>query len=153
MWVKKGRLFMSNYLGYSVAPAIYPLVAENKGDITNRVNCAGAQFTNNLKGGLTVAAAYGAGAGAGYLALKNPGVTSKIAQGITKVLKKLPDCKFVQTLVKASPKVKVLGAIAGVTTMVVSYIAGKTIFKAGQIDQKYTDKATWENKVKNVFDV
>ena len=143
---------MSNYAGYNVSPTLYPFVAQDKGDISNRAKCAGAQLVNNLKGSAQVAVVAGVSTGAGYLACKNPTVTSKIADGITKVLQKLPNSKIVQKLASASPKAKVLGVIAGAATMALSCIVGKTIFKAGQIDQKYTDKATWENKVKNVFD-
>lgn len=144
---------MANYLGYTVSPTIYPMVAKDKGDISNRAKCAGEQFTNGVKGALAAAAVYGAGAGAGYVAMKKPGITSKIAAGITKVLKKLPNNKFVQKLVDASPKAKVLGVIGAITSVALSYVAGKTLFKTGQIDQKYTDRATWENQVKKICDV
>ena len=136
-----------------VNPVTYSIVAKDKGDISNRFKCAGAQLVNQAKGvaGLTLV---GAGTTAvAYGVSKSSKIAGAIAKGIDVILKKLPSNKVVNKLLSATPKMKALGLVASAAAPVVAYIAAKTVYKAGQIDQKYTDRAIWEAKTKEVFDV
>ena len=150
---KKGWYFMSNVVvPLAVNPVSYSLVAGNKGDISNRAKCAGAQFVNQAKG---IAGLTAVGAGATLLTratLKSPSLTKNVAKAVDWLLKKLPSSKVVSKLLSESPKTKAVGYIVALAASAAAYIAAKTIYKAGQIDQKYTDRATWEERTKAVFD-
>ncbi len=156
---------MSDYSLYLVAkPCGYPLVANDKGDITNRVKCAYEQTKNKaIYTAQTAAVAAGAGA-ATYGVLKYPvlnkaygkaadivlrfggklvkrflGENSKLYTKAAKFVKKLPT------------KAKIAGLIALPALLAINYISNKMTYKAGQIDQKYTDKALMEQKLKDAM--
>lgn len=120
-------------------PVIGSMVGADKGDFSNRSKCAGAQLKNSLTTGLA-SAAVGVAAGSGILyARKNPRRLVKIAQAFDKVAKKiLPKGVDLKALSKNSKVAMVIGLPLMAIT---SFLASRHIYKMGQIDQKYTDKA------------
>lgn len=62
----------------------------------------------------------------------------------TLVTKDLP---FVKKILNASAKTKAFAAIAALALPVLAYITHKHAYKAGQIDQKYTDKAVMQKAI------
>ena len=143
---------MLNVGPFAGSPVTYSLVASDKGDISNRLKCAGAQFVNNAKGVAGLALVGAGTTAAAYGIDKSSKIAGAIAKGIEIILKKFPSNRVVNKLLSASPKMKAFGLVASVAGAVLAYIGAKTIFKAGQIDQKYTDRAIWEARIKAVFD-
>ena len=156
---------MSDFLLYSVAGAHrYPLVSRDKGDITNRMKCSYEQGKNKAIY-VAKAAAMAAGSGAAaYGVLKYPVLTKACATAADKVLQfggKLIKsvvgnnnkiyAKAAELVKKLPTKAKAVGWIALPALMAISYLGNKMIYKAGQIDQKYTDKAQMENKLKEAM--
>lgn len=156
---------MSDFLLYSVAGAHrYPLVARDKGDITNRMKCSYEQGKNKTIYAAKAATIGAGAAAAGYGVLKSPAITSGLASVTTKLLKL--GGKALKSLVgpknklytqaakffkKLPTKAKAVGLIALPAFMAISYLGNKMIYKAGQIDQKYTDKALMEQKLKDAM--
>lgn len=157
-----------------------PLVAVDKGDVTNRVQCSAAQAGNTLKHLAADAVVIG-GAAAGIAATKNKGIAKYLSKPITYVsnlfkdvgnigrlvtdadIKALPNKTIKEKIYKCCAKLgkavspiyervgkslgklstrgKAIALIAAVTFPMVNYIKQRFSYRAGQIDQKYTDKA------------
>lgn len=130
-------------------PVIGSMVGTDKGDISNRTKCAGAQLKNNLTTAVA-STAVGIAGGAGILyATKSPRRLVKIAQFFDKVASKiLPKGVNLKNISKKS---KVAMAIGLPLIAVTSFISGRHLYKMGQIDQKYTDKARLEEHQKDIL--
>lgn len=130
-------------------PVISSMVTSDKGDFSNRTKCAGAQLKNSLTAGLTsVAVGVAAGTGIRYAA-KNPRRLVKIAQAFDKIAKKILPKDV--NLKKIGNKSKVAMAIGLPLMAISSFISSRYLYKMGQIDQKYTDKAKVEKHQKDVL--
>lgn len=143
----KGRLFMTNM--YVASPA-YTLVDGTKGSMTNRLECAKEHFKNNFKNNLVLGAT---GAAAGVAIATKPSVLTKaanmIAKGTSKLVAKLGGTNIAAKIMKNPTKFGLAGIAAAAGLLVVNQIQ-KHAYKAGQIDQKYTDAAKIETQTKNV---
>lgn len=134
-------------------PVIGSLVAKDKGDVSNRTKCAGAQLVNNAKTlGQTALVGGGVYAAARTFA-KHPNskavkTGAKIFDKIINVTKLPKSNKFVDKLLKMPGKAKALAIIALPALLAVDYIRSKHLYKMGQIDQKYTDQAKIEENSK-----
>lgn len=155
---------------------VSPLVSKDKGSMGNRVECAAAQTGNIAKGLAADTVVIGGAALAGKQAIKRGKFAAFLAKpvdALQKVFAKLGKeikvdnakklnvnkkfgFKFKQSknyperianfLKKMPTKYKALAVIAAVAIPLVSYIGQRTTYKAGQIDQKYTDKAKVNSK-------
>ena len=187
-----------------------PLVAKDKGDLSNRLNCTGAHIKNNAQtlvqdtvviGGTALGAGVVAKSGKlnkvynnikGFL---NKPIPQKIiapfkqtvnsiknSKCYTMVVDKLKGNKFINKMTKeiSNTKGKVkkglheagkmyrpfinkfpslkkltlvrkgaLGTVIGLGALALGYVTNKHFYKAGQIDQKYTDKAAIEKRAKS----
>ena len=139
-------------------PVAGTLTDNTKGSVGNRVDCAGAHIKNNFKSGLQYSATGAALMGTVYAAAKNPkafdkaatkftGFLSKNLVRLSNQLSKQPMLKLFSKECSAlaskmtNPNAILVGAILGATALVTNYITRNHAYKAGQIDQKYTDKA------------
>lgn len=124
------------------------IAAPNKGDFSNRMQCAGAQMKESLKTGLAAGAVGIGGAAVVKHVAKNPRRMVKVAQLFDKVVEKfLPHAN----LKKIGKKSKVAMAIGVPLAVLTLAISGNHCFRAGQIDQKYTDKAKIEEHQKDIL--
>lgn len=129
------------------------LTDKNKGSIGNKMDCA-AEHTRNtltttLKGS---AAAVGIGAATGAM-IKSKSVNNLVEKGVnalknTEVFKKYaPEVKDLakkglDAFNKLPGTTKIIAGVGAGLAAVTCYLFDKShSFKAGQIDQKYTDKA------------
>lgn len=154
---------MTNYASQMVVgPGLSPFVSKDKGDFSNRANCAGAQFANNLKTLAQDVVVLGGALGGIKLASKSDKFAkpfAKITDGFAKLnqtlVKKLYKTNVTPTWIRKlkglSPKTKAMGAIAALAISAVSYISCKHLYKMGQIDQKYSDKAAIEKHQNSVL--
>lgn len=154
---------MTNFAVQSTMGALSPLVSKEKGSVGNRMDCAGAHLKNNATT-LAQTAAVGATAYGATRAVANNmfgfgGITRGLAKTFDYAMKGLgkltknPDLtkQVTEKLAKWTapngftkskvPGIKALAVIAAVTLPALGYIAHNHSYKAGQIDQKYTDKA------------
>lgn len=134
---------------YGASPA-FALVDRTKGSMTNRFECSKEHFKNNLTASVK-ATGLGVAAGAGIIvAAKKPKVYLNIAKKLGEFMGKS------KTLTKALPDVlkrgKVGLAVAAGTAFATGLMAliQNHSYKAGEIDQKYTDAAKIESQTKNV---
>ena len=144
---------------YSVIHSTPVLLDPKKGSFTNRVDCAKETFKNDLKYvlSLTVPAAACTTA-----AIVKPGIFTKTATALGnaagKVFSKLGSklgstgvktAQLAQKILKNPAKFGKLGLIAAGALYLADRIC-KHEYKAGQIDQKYTDSAAVETQTKRV---
>ncbi len=144
---------MSNYVENRMLGIAAPLVDSKKGDFVNRSKCAGELAKNRLKefatdaviiGGTTAGAAYVAKSPTAARALQK--VLSPIAKAVKQfygpAFKKIASSKIVQNFKKLPSLNKgAVVVVAGLGLAALSAVGAKHIYKAGQIDQKYTDMA------------
>ncbi len=124
---------------------IYTFVDGTKGSMTNRTQCAKEHLKNNLKLNLQASALGITGAA---VALK-PSIAAKLAKGVGKMAGAVGLNKMAAAIAKNPKKYGLIGlATAGV--MALTSIVQSHAYKAGQIDQKYTDAAAIETQTKNV---
>lgn len=135
---------------YLASPA-YTMVDKSKGSMTNRYECAKEHFKNNFSAnlkGLGLGVATGAGI---VVAKKQPKVYLSLAKKLGELLGKS------KTITKHLPDVMKRGKVglavaAGVALLTAAtHITAKHSYKAGQIDQKYTDAAKIESQTKNII--
>ncbi len=132
-------------------PVIGSMVSGDKGNFSNRTKCAGSQLVNNLSTTAQGAAVFGGGYLATKAIAKSPKAMSTVVKVFDKVVSKLPQSK-VAKLLNLPGRTKLLAFAALPAILLLNYIAGKHIYKMGQIDQKYTDKAKLEQNVnKNIL--
>ena len=132
------------------------LSAKDKGSFGNRVDCTKEHVINNAKSMAksTVAATIGAGAAYGvYKYIPNShfksanawanGWINKAANYTKSAGGKLANftTKMLNKLAQTSGRTKAIALIGVTTLLVVNKITQSQAFKAGQIDQKYTDRA------------
>ncbi|MBR1460379.1 hypothetical protein IJ596_01930 [bacterium] len=142
---------MSNVTG-TVMSGFYPLVANDKGDISNRLKCTKEQMTNRAKTFLQLGLVSAGSSAASYGVFKSSIASKAIAKVVDKALGILPKTTVVQKILNASPMTKALGVVGAISMSLLAHIITKSVYKAGQIDQKYTDRAKMEAKTKDVFD-
>ena len=180
----------------SLGTTISSLTSKDKGDFSNRVECAGAQIKNNLKTLAADTVVIG-GVVAGTQAARKSGTFAKIMSKpidwIAQGLSKLKSSKYVRdekafakatkgmkketiealklknmtTIIKNGKAIKVgkmvdtptvftraanflknmktshkaIAVVGAIGSAILARIAQKHFYQAGQIDQKYTDKA------------
>ena len=137
---------------------VTPLVDPNKGSITNRLDCAGEQFKNHTINLLQGTAVAGTAAGVTYAAYKNEKVANGVIKGLKAVRNVMNKNKYtgkvagwITKALSSMPKAGKIGVIAAAIALpVLSYIDHKDSYKAGQIDQKYTDKAAVQSQLDNI---
>ncbi len=138
-----------NYAG-----PIAVMVDGTKGSLTNRAECAKEHFKNNLKANLNYAL-IGTTAGA---AIAFPKQTNKVAAKVGTALgevsgkmgSKIANSKIAQTIIKHPAKAGKFAFLAVGLGYLMNTIQ-KHAFKAGQIDQKYTDTAALESHSKKII--
>ena len=137
---------MADYSTMCISSPIGAMVAKDKGDFSNRVKCAGEQALNNFKHNAMNTALIVGGAVATKKVLNNADATAKAVRlfdkGAQFVNKFAP--AVAKKLAKIPGKFKVIGLIAAPIAAAVTYITSKALYKCGQIDQKYTDRAKIE---------
>ena len=156
---------MTSYLTQRVwGPVISPYFADDKGGFVNKTKCAGEQLKNNVSFALQAGLAGAGTVATAKVVAKNAKLTSKIAKAFDAVVKKLAPVtkhnielvgesgkifktfelsrgKLAEKLLNLPGKAKAIGIIAAAGLTLLSYIGCKGIYKMGQIDQKYTDRA------------
>ena len=164
---------MTNYITQATCgPVIGSLVSSDKGDITNKTKCAGAQLKNDVSALAQDVVVIGGAAGAGALINKNSKLSAKFTKFFDKVVNKLiparkrivrgtggkpfttsviRQSKLAKKLLRMGSKGKIALALALPVFTAVSYISGKHLYKMGQIDQRYTDKAQIIKHQKEMF--
>ena len=124
---------------------VYTFVDGTKGSMTNRTQCAKEHFKNNLKYNLQASAL---GIAGGVVAFK-PSIATKLATGVSKLAGAVGLNKMAAAIAKNPKKYGIVGlATAGVIAL--TSLVQSHAYKAGQIDQKYTDAAAIESQTKNV---
>lgn len=144
---------MTNFSTQMVAgSAVTPFFSKEKGSMGNRFDCAGSQIVNTVKTTAQLGLVGGAAGGILYGVNKSP----KFANAITKGLKAFQNlmqknkftskaANFITNALKNISKNGKIGVItAAIALPIVSYITHKHSYKMGQIDQKYTDKAKFQ---------
>jgi hypothetical protein len=161
---------MTSYVKQAMlGPVMSPMVSKDKGDVSNRINCAGSQLANYTKTLAEDAVVIG-GVAVGAKAIKKGGkfamAMEKVTNAITKACEKTFGNKFIlhgkngNVKIRTNPswirKLKAMpaskkgiGLLVGLGALAVSYIGSKHLYRMGQIDQKYSDKATLRNQVEN----
>ncbi len=134
-------------VAFSVAQ---PIVAKNKGSIDNRLECAGSQIKNNVittaKMGLTAGTAFGAT----YAVAKSPKLANAAHKGMkwvqTTMMKNKHTAGIAKSVTKMLSKLPTAGKFgviaAAIAAPILAITAANGIYKSGQIDQLYTDKAS-----------
>ncbi|MBR1424906.1 hypothetical protein IJ579_05030 [bacterium] len=165
---------MTNFLTQTVCgPVLSPVVAKDKGDVSNRAKCAGSQFKNNLSTLAQDTVVIGAGAGTLKAAKEMPRLRRFFVRTFDKIVKwnapirkrfveltgeygtkfstfELTRGAKAEKLLKLPGMAKVAALVALPVIAGISYIGTKHIYKMGQIDQKYTDKAKLEQHNKEI---
>ncbi len=137
----------------SYASPVAAMVDGTKGSLTNRAECAKEHFKNNLRANLT----YGAIGGIAGAAIAMPSTTNKVATKVGNVFgkvlgkmgSKIANSKTAQAIIKNPAKAGKLAFLAVGLGYLYSTMQ-KHAYKAGQIDQKYTDAAAIESQTKRV---
>lgn len=152
---------MASITSITAAPVLSTMFSKDKGSFGNKVDCSKDHLVNNIKCTAAGAGTLLVGGGAAAAVSKAaPSFASGLNYNINEFIKKVAKTmeypytstvkggkvsKFIHKnllkLSKTSGKTKALGAIAIATLGVLSLIKSKHNFKAGQIDQKYTDRA------------
>lgn len=128
------------YVGTS---PVYTMVDKSKGSFTNRAECAKEHFKNNLAMNTKIAIL---GGGSVLAAATKPKLVTKVATKLGELVSKLPGLKNV---ISNPAKVGKYGLAAAIGLGLV-HVIQKHTYKAGQIDQKYTDAAKIESQTKNI---
>ena len=143
---------------------VYPVraagsfVDPNKGSINNRLDCAGEHIKNNTKSFLYGTAVAGSAAGVTYAAYKNEKVADGVIKGLKSVKEVMNKNKYtgkaagwITKALSSLPKAGKIGVIAAAIAAPVLYLIDhQNAYKAGQIDQKYTDRASVESQLDNL---
>ncbi len=131
-----------------LGPTIASLASREKGSFGNRADCAGAHLKNGLVTTAQTGLAAAAVGGTAYAVAKNGNVAKVFAKPVTSIVDmfqksiKSPKANAILKKINNLPgKTKALGLIAAVGLTVLGYVGKNGIYKMGQIDQKYTDKA------------
>ena len=151
---------MAGVINANITGVLSPYAAREKGDIQNRVNCSGAHLANNANALAKDVVIIGGAAAATAAAVKYPQVGNKVQKGLSKAVNwvklklskafnKLGKTRMARKLNVAAYKFKKLplntkgtiGVIAGLATLALGATHLNKVYKAGQIDQKYTDRA------------
>ena len=140
------------------------MVAKDKGDISNRAQCAKEQLVNNVKTLAADTVVLSGVGGATALAVKKPNKLAKIYDGIRNSMNfHRADGKFdkvknyIDDIMRKckTPKAKAAALLATFVVLpamgLISYINHRHSYREGQIDQKYTDKARLENQGKKLI--
>lgn len=151
---------MANYLQTRTLGALSPMVDKNKGDFSNRTNCAGAHLKNNVQTLAQDAVVIGGtavGIRAAAKQTKFAQMMNKFGKNVVEFYKPMFDSlksnKLLQKFKKLPAANKgAVGTVAALGLAALSFIGCKHIYKSGQIDQKYTDKAKIEKHQKEVLD-
>lgn len=139
-------------IGYTHPAAV--MVDGTKGSLTNRAECAKEHFKNNFQKHLT----YGVIGGTTAAAILMPKVTNNVAEfigkGFGKILRnlgsKIAKSKIAQSIIKNPTKAGKYALIATGMGIILKTVQDHA-YKAGQIDQKYTDSAAIESQTKRVI--
>ncbi|MBQ7450875.1 hypothetical protein IJS77_05595 [bacterium] len=145
---------MTDYSVQSMAgTGITPLFSSEKGDMSNRLNCAGAQIKNNIKALAEDTVVIGGTVAAGYAAKKIPGLAKVLAAPVqwfadgVKAICSKPFFQKVGNFISGMSKTnKAIALISLIGLSTLAYVGRKHAYKAGQIDQLYTDRAKLREK-------
>ena len=133
---------MTSYLTQNLCgPVISPYIANDKGGFVNRTKCAGEQLRNDVTSSLKYALVGATGYGALKVIAKKPSVAKTIIKNMNKLIQKIPFENLSKKLLNLSGKAKLIGLVTVPTLLALSSISHKYAYQAGQIDQKYTDRA------------
>ena len=144
---------MSSFIINSISPVIGAMVSSDKGDLSNRTECAVEHMKNNFKYNTANLLIMGGGAYTGYKVLKKPALYKKALKFVNKITEKIATKapKIAEKLTKLPGKAKVLGLIAAPILLAVGYLATKGTYEMGKIDQKYEDIARRKNFVQEFY--
>ena len=126
----------------SMTSPVLTFVDPTKGSMTNRAECAKEHFKNNLSANLKASLL-------GVVVVK-PSIATKLGTGISKLASATGLGKFA-TKVAKNPKAFGVAGLAIAGGMALLKLVQDHAYKAGQIDQKYTDSAAIESQTKNVI--
>ena len=153
---------MSDYASYlALRPTGSALLGKDKGDISNRLKCAGEQTVNTAKAVAKGGTILGATTLAGYGFYKSAKAASFAAKIFNKIGKSaynllgMNNIKFLEkaakTINKLPPTAKAIGLVTLPALIAILHINNKMLCQAGQIDQKYSDKANMEERLKVIM--
>ncbi len=145
---------MTSFIINSISPVIGSLVSSDKGDLSNRTECAVEHMKNNFKYNAANTLIMGGGIYAGYKVLTKPSLYKKALKFINKVTEKIAKKapQAAEKLAKLPGKAKVIGMIALPVLAAVGYLATKGTYEMGKIDQKYEDLARKKQAVKEFYE-
>lgn len=141
---------MTSFETQYVMSALSPMVSKNQGDFSNRVKNSNELGVNNLKTLGSDVVVLGTGAGTLVAAKKCPKFAKRLLGVADDLITKLP-AKFAIKLWKAPGMAKIAGLVALPVVATLQYIASRHFYNAGQINQKYTDKAKIEKHTKEII--
>ena len=144
---------MASYAVNFVSPVIGALTSSDKGDKTNRRECALEHMGNNFKYNTANLLIMGGGAYATKKVLTTPKYAKKALTIFNKVAQKIGTKapKIAEKLTKLPGKAKIIGLIALPVLSVVCYLATKGTYEMGKIDQKYEDIARRRTSVQEFY--
>ena len=145
---------MSSFIITSISPVISAMVSKDKGDLSNRKECAVEHMKNNFKYNTANLLVMGGGAYTSYKVLKSPAFYNKALSVVNKITEKIATKapKFAEKLSKLPGKGKVLGLIAAPVVLAVGYLTAKGTYEMGKIDQKYEDLARKKQSIKEFYE-
>ncbi len=146
---------MTSFAVHTTMGTLSPIVSRDKGSMGNRLDCAAEQFVNNSTNLLKAGAVAGGAAGVTYAAAKSGKFANVVINGLKQVRtlmqKNKHTAKIANHITKALshlPKAGKIGVIAAALAIpVVNYLGHKNSYEAGQIDQKYTDRANLQKTI------
>lgn len=109
---------MTSYVNQvALGPTLAPLVSNGKGDLSNRVNCAGSQIKNNLTTLAQDTVVLGGTAAGAYAVAKNTKLSTPIAKGVDYVINGLKNLfpkvkEFPNVVKKLSPETEKIAKVA-----------------------------------------
>jgi len=159
---------MVDYSSYvAMRPLNSALCSKDKGDITNRLQCAGEHVVNNVRSTGAGLLTLGASASAGCILYNCPKAVKFLAKVFDKVGKSAYNflvgntdktkgiakitTKVAKQFQKLPSSMKAVSFIAIPTVLALGYITNKFFYNSGQIDQKYTDRAVMEERLKRIM--
>ena len=159
-------MFLAPTAGVVTGHGVATLLDSRKGSLTNRAECAKEHFKNDLSTAVKLGVP---AAGVAYVAVKKPGLLTKLATKgakevgklFAKLGKKLTSTKGFSVIGKGLSKAASFIAKHPVKTGIGGAIAAGAIYllstvekyanKEGRIDQKYEDAAKIEGSTKNII--
>lgn len=142
-------------------PVTTAVFDKHKGMVNNRMSCAGEQIKNKVSGVAQSTALAGSVAGLTYAAHKSDFAAKTVMKGLKLVQGLMNKNKYTGKVASAITKAlsgfsrtTKIGAALTLAALPILYVIGqKHTFRAGQIDQEYTDRAAVQGKMNDMVSI